>query len=278
MYNYQRIEQAIAYLVNNHRQQPSLEEVAAKLNISAFHFQRLFTDWAGVSPKQFVRYLSVEYAKSLLNNTQATLFDAAHQTGLSGTGRLHDLFVSIEGMTPGEYKSGGKSLKIHYASYPTLFGNVFIASTPKGICNMVFATDDAEPLRELKNNFPEASIEEEETSFHRTALGIFDKDWSNLTEIKLHLKGSDFQIKVWRSLLGIPFGKLSTYGKIAAQTGHPAASRAVGSAVGDNPVAYLIPCHRVVRGSGVYGEYRWGSLRKKALIGWEAASIDVQKQ
>lgn len=278
VHNYQRIQQAIAYLSEHHRRQPSLNEVAEKLNLSPFHFQRLFTEWAGVSPKQFVRYLSVEYAKRVLHNSQATLFDAAYQAGLSGTGRLHDLFVSIEGMTPGEYSRGGKLLQIDYDTYTTPFGDVFVASTQRGICSMAFTDNEMSSLDELRMTFPAATFQHKQNHFHNTALAIFKKDWSHLPNIKLHLKATQFQIKVWRCLLSIPEGCLSSYGKIAAQTGSPAASRAVGTAVGSNPVAFIIPCHRVVRGSGVYGDYRWGSLRKKALIAWEAAALDSIKE
>ncbi|MCC6371080.1 MAG: methylated-DNA--[protein]-cysteine S-methyltransferase [Bacteroidia bacterium] len=269
--NYQRIEKAIIYLTDNFKQQPSLEEVAAHTGLSPFYFQKLFSDWAGVSPKKFLEFLSVEYAKSVLKKKELILFDAAESTGLSGTGRLHDLFVNIERMTPGEYKNGGAGLNINYSFSETLFGKVFVASTNKGVCRMVFTNDEGETISELKKDFHKALLLQQRDSFQNSALKLFDADWNNFDEIKLHLKGSDFQIKVWQCLLQIPFGELSSYGKIAERIHHPKASRAVGTAIGDNPIAYLIPCHRVVQSGGQYGQYRWGSARKKLLIGWEAA-------
>ncbi len=271
---YQKIEEAIGYLNQNFRQQPSLEAIAEKVHLSPFHFQRLFSDWAGVSPKKFLQYLSVEYAKTILNDKQATLFDAAYETGLSGTGRLHDLFVKIEGMTPGEYKNGGENLHINYSYAQTPFGNVLIASTPKGICHIAFADDETTAFEALQNAFPNAHFQHILDLNQQNALLIFTHDWQKLHQIKLHLKGTDFQIKVWESLLKIPMGKLSTYGTIAAQIQKPKASRAVGTAIGDNPVAFLIPCHRVIQSTGAFGQYHWGSSRKTAIIGWEAAQVN----
>jgi AraC family transcriptional regulator of adaptative response/methylated-DNA-[protein]-cysteine methyltransferase len=269
--NYQRIAEAIDYIQQNFKTQPDLDEVAEKIHISPFHFQRLFTEWAGVSPKKFLQYLSVEYAKNILKNEQATLSDVAFETGLSGTGRLHDLFINIEGMTPGEYKNGGSMLTIHYSFAETPFGNVLVASTTKGICHMAFAETEADAVAQLTNRFPNAQYQQITDLIQQNALRIFSHGWENASEIKLHLKGSEFQIKVWETLLKIPSGKLSTYGTIAQTIGNPNASRAVGTAIGDNPVAYIIPCHRVIQASGNFGQYHWGSTRKAAMIGWEAA-------
>lgn len=273
-YNYQRIAQAIEYIRVNFREQPDLDKIASDLGFSPFHFQRLFSDWAGVSPKKFLQFTSIEYSKALLRENGATLFNTAQETGLSGTGRLHDLFVTLEGMTPGEYKNGGAGLHIEYHNEETLFGKVFIASTEKGICSLVFEEDSAKALKDLQFEFPSANYVPGTNALQQSALGVFSKERKSISEIRLHLKGSAFQIKVWNAVLGIPAGGLSSYGKIAADIGKEKASRAVGSAVGDNPVAFLIPCHRVVQSNGNYGEYRWGATRKKMLIGWEAAIRD----
>jgi AraC family transcriptional regulator, regulatory protein of adaptative response / methylated-DNA-[protein]-cysteine methyltransferase len=272
--NYERIAAAIGYIVENFKAQPELDEVAKKIHLSPFHFQRLFTEWAGVSPKKFIQYLSVEHAKKLLQDGQASVFDAAFETGLSGTGRLHDLFIKIEGMTPGEYKNGGENLRINYSFAESPFGNILVASTAKGICYMAFADDTAMALQELNNTFPNAQYSQLTDLIQQNALYVFLNDWSRVYEIKLHLKGTAFQLKVWETLLKIPSGGLSTYSGIATHINNPGASRAVGSAIGSNPVAYLIPCHRVIQSSGIIGQYHWGSTRKAAMIGWEAARLE----
>ena len=274
--NYQRIEQAIKFLEKNFQRQPELDEVAENVSLSPFHFQRLFAEWAGVSPKKFLQYLSVDYAKSILKDKQATLFDAAYETGLSGTGRLHDMFIKIEGMTPGEFRNGGENLSINYSFAESPFGNILVASTSKGICYMAFADDEQNAFQQLQINFPNAHYKQMVDLIQQNALYIFTHDWSKLNQIKLHLKGTQFQIKVWETILKIPMGKLSTYGNIAHAIENFNASRAVGSAIGSNPVAFLIPCHRVIQSSGIFGGYHWGSVRKTAIIGWEAARVDVQ--
>jgi AraC family transcriptional regulator, regulatory protein of adaptative response / methylated-DNA-[protein]-cysteine methyltransferase len=271
--NYQRIAEAINYIRLNFKDQPNLDEVAAKVHLSPFHFQRMFTDWAGISPKKFLQYLSVEYAKGILKEKQATLFDAAFETGLSGTGRLHDLFVNIEGMTPAEYKNGGQALNINYSFAESPFGNILVAATPKGICYLAFADNKEEALAGLHNQFPNAQYLQMVDQVQQEAMFIFQKDWSKLSNIKLHLKGTHFQLKVWDALLKIPMGGLETYGSLAKEIQLPNANRAVGSAVGDNPVAFLIPCHRVIRSTGEFGQYHWGPTRKTAIIGWEAAQV-----
>jgi len=268
--NYNRIATAIAYIQLNFKDQPHLDEVAAQVNLSPFHFQRLFTEWAGTSPKKFLQYISVAHAKQLLKENQATLFETAYQTGLSGTSRLHDLFVNIEGMTPAEYKNGGKNLLINYQFSPSPFGNILVASTTKGICYMAFAEEETTALIDLHNQYPNAQFRKSEDQWQRNALQIFSHPKDPLQEIKLHLKGTDFQLKVWETLLKIPLGQLSTYGAVAQQIAKPNASRAVGTAIGKNPVAFLIPCHRVIQASGNLGGYMWGNTRKTAIIGWEA--------
>ncbi|MBX2953266.1 MAG: methylated-DNA--[protein]-cysteine S-methyltransferase [Leadbetterella sp.] len=272
--NYHRIAEAIDYIKENFKEQPNLDEVAERVHLSPFHFQRLFSEWAGTTPKKFLQYISIEHAKKLLLNHQATLFETALETGLSGTGRLHDLFVNIEGMTPAEYRNGAKNLYINYRFAESPFGNLMVASTPKGICYMAFDEDEVRALNHLKQKFPNATFQQKSDPIQQNALFIFQNDWSTLSEIKLHLKGTKFQLKVWETLLKIPMGKLSTYGKIAEKIGNPTASRAVGTAVGSNPVAFLIPCHRVIQSSGNIGGYMWGNTRKTAMIGWESAKTD----
>jgi AraC family transcriptional regulator, regulatory protein of adaptative response / methylated-DNA-[protein]-cysteine methyltransferase len=275
MTNYERIQTAIEYINTNFQQQPDLDEVAKQVHVSPFHFQRMFKEWAGVTPKKFLQYISVEHAKTLLKQ-DLSLSDVSFETGLSGTSRLHDLFISIEGMTPGEYKNGGEQLTINYSFAETPFGNIIVASTPKGICHLAFAEDEKKALMDLKNNFPFANFKQVVDTIQQNALFIFTQDWKNLSKIKLHLKGTAFQLKVWEALLKIPMGSVTTYSSIAENIENPKASRAVGSAVGDNPVAFLIPCHRVIKSTGVFGQYHWGSTRKTAMIGWEAAKCDFK--
>lgn len=271
--NYQRIAEAIEYIRQNFKEQPALDDIAEKVHLSPYHFQRLFTEWAGVSPKKFLQYLSAEYAKSILQDKRSTLFDAAYETGLSGTGRLHDLFVSIEGMTPGEFKNGGSALAINYSFAESPFGDVLVASTPKGICHLAFADDREEAFVQLQVRFPNAQYRQIVDVLQQNALYIFTRDWRELSGIKLHLKGTPFQLKVWEALLKIPLGSLSTYSSIASALEQPTASRAVGTAVGNNPVAFLIPCHRIIQSTGEFGQYHWGSTRKMAMIGWEASAV-----
>ena len=273
--NYDRIAEAIDYIKTNFKEQPSLNDIAETVHLSPYHFQRLFTDWAGVSPKKFMQYISLEYAKQLLKEKQATLFDTAHETGLSGTGRLHDLFVNIEGMTPGEYKNGGERLSINYSFAESPFGNLIVASTSKGICHMAFAKNEQQAFMDLQSRFPNANYNQMVDLNQQNALFIFQYDWSKLNQIKLHLNGTPFQLKVWETLLKIPMGELTTYGTIANTIEKPNASRAVGTAIGNNPIAFLIPCHRVIQSSGNIGGYRWGNTRKSAIIGWEASKTNV---
>jgi AraC family transcriptional regulator of adaptative response/methylated-DNA-[protein]-cysteine methyltransferase len=273
--NFARIAQAINYIKDNFKAQPSLDEIAEHVNLSPFHFHKMFTDWAGTTPKRFLQYISTEYAKKLLKEDQATLFDAAFETGLSGTSRLHDLFVTFEGMTPADYKKGGQSLSVNYSFAESPFGNVIVASTSKGVCYMAFDDDEINAFSGLIKKFPKAVFQRQSDLHQQNALFLFKNDWSKLQQVKLHLKGTAFQMKVWESLLRIPMGKLSTYGSIAGQIGSPGASRAVGTAIGSNPIAFLIPCHRVIQSSGALGGYMWGNTRKTAIIGWEAGKMNT---
>ncbi len=269
--SYNRIADAIDYLKKNFKSQPGLDELAKQVHLSPFHFQRLFTEWAGISPKKFLQFLTVEYAKSILKEKKASLFDTAFETGLSGTGRLHDLFINIEGMTPGEFKNGGEQLSINYSFAESPFGDIIVASTPKGVCHLAFADDKKEALKELKLRFPRASWRQVVDMIQQSALYVFKQDWNKPEQVKLHVKGTAFQLKVWQALLEIPSGDLSTYSRLADKIQHPGGARAVGTAIGDNPVAFLIPCHRVIKSTGGFGDYHWGSTRKTAIIGWEAA-------
>lgn len=271
--NYQRIAEAIEYIKEHFKSPPHLDEVAAHVDLSPFHFQRLFREWAGTTPKKFLQFISLEHAKRVLTEQKATLNDTAYDTGLSGTGRLHDLFISMVGMTPAEYKRGGSNLTVRYSFADTLFGRVIVASTDRGVCYMAFDKDDGHALNNLRERFPNALSHHEQDQMQQDALSIFQNERSQLPLIKLHLKGTPFQMKVWEALLNIPMGTLTTYGSIAEAVGHPGASRAVGSAIGSNPVAYLIPCHRVIQATGQMGGYRWGSIRKCAMIGWESAHL-----
>ncbi|WP_194975895.1 methylated-DNA--[protein]-cysteine S-methyltransferase [Aquiflexum lacus] len=271
--DFNRIEKAIDYLTSNFRKQPNLDEVAEHVHLSPYHFHRMFSEWAGVSPKSFLQFLTTSHTKKLLKESQLTLFDASHEVGLSGTSRLHDHFIKIEGMTPAEFKNGGKNLSINYAFSNSIFGEIIIASTSKGICHIAFCEDKNESFNELFIQFPNANFSQQSDFIQQKALTIFSHDWNKINEVKLHLKGTDFQLKVWESLIKIPSGSLASYGAIANYIQKPKASRAVGSAIGDNPVAFLIPCHRVIQSTGKIGEYRWGSARKTAIIGWEATDI-----
>ncbi|NIG53365.1 methylated-DNA--[protein]-cysteine S-methyltransferase [Chitinophaga sp. Cy-1792] len=278
MNNYDKVATAITFIREHFREQPDLSEIAAAAHLSPYHFQRVFAEWAGVSPKKFLQYLTLDYAKQLLREENTTLLDAAFETGLSGTSRLHDLFINIESMTPGEYKNGGKTLHINYSFAESPFGNILVASTAKGICYMAFADEPATALQELYACFPEAEFSQMTDIMQQNALYIFRQQPASLPEIKLHLKGTPFQLKVWEALLKIPMGNLRTYSQIAESIQHPKASRAVGTAIGSNPVAFLIPCHRVIRASGETGEYHWGSTRKTAILGWEAARTQSTDQ
>jgi AraC family transcriptional regulator, regulatory protein of adaptative response / methylated-DNA-[protein]-cysteine methyltransferase len=267
-FHYSTIEKAIRYIRTHFKDQPLLEDIAQHVHVSPSHFQKLFNDWAGVSPKSFLSHVSVNYAKYLLRDRQLSLFETAIETGLSGTGRLHDLFVTIEGMTPGEFKNNGQHLNIYYDAYPSLFGNVLIASTDKGICFVHFYENEKNVLTTLQKMYPEAIFQNKQVPSHLDVLDVI-RGLPTKNKITLHVKGSPFRLKVWNALLSIPEGQLTTYQNISKSIQSPGASRAVGSAIGANPVAYLIPCHRVIRNDGDPGGYMWGPDRKCVLIAWE---------
>ncbi|GAB4544133.1 MAG: methylated-DNA--[protein]-cysteine S-methyltransferase [Anaerolineales bacterium] len=268
---YQRIEAAIQYIEANAQRQPSLEETAAFVGLSEYHFQRLFTQWAGVSPKRFLQFLTKENAKRWLAQSE-NLLDVTHKVGLSSLGRLHELFIHAEAVTPGEYKAKGAGVEIRYGLHATPFGECLLAVTPRGICHLSFVEEsEARAIDQLAAEWSAAQLMEDKNRTAPLAEQIFRLD-ARAPRLALHLRGTNFQIKVWEALLNIPSGAVTTYGRIAANIGAPQAMRAVGSAVGDNPIAYLIPCHRVIRKSGEFGEYRYGAARKKAMLIREFAS------
>jgi len=270
-YDYQLIEKVILFLERNFQRQPNLDEIASQAHLSEFHFQRLFTRWAGVSPKRFLQFLTKEYAKELLEHS-ADLLQVTFESGLSSPGRLHDLFIQCEAVTPGEYKTQGDGLQIEYGFHATPFGECLLAKTFRGICGLKFVGKGGRrlALEELKDQWDKARLVENA----RATQPFIDKIFSNSDRtqpLTLLLKGTNFQIKVWEALLKIPSGRMMSYGDIAKMIGQPGAARAVGRAIGDNPIGYLIPCHRVIQNMGVIGDYHWGKARKKAILGWEAA-------
>lgn len=269
--DYQRIEQAIRYLEQHFQTQPDLKQVAESVGLSEYHFQRLFTRWAGISPKRFLQYLTKENAKELLK--RSSVLSATYSVGLSSPGRLHDLFVSTEAVSPGEYKTRGSGLLIRYGFHASPFGEALIGLTERGICHLSFVQEGyPAALMNLETDWKNARFVEDAAATAALVAPIFSQAQS-ATPLALFVSGTNFQLKVWEALLTIPQGALSSYEQIAAQIGQPAALRAVGTAVGHNPIAYLIPCHRVIRKMGEIGNYRWGPARKKAMLGWEAAHL-----
>lgn len=274
--DYERIGRAIAYLRRHAVDQPDLAAAARHINLSEHHFQRLFTRWAGVSPKRFVQFLTLEHAKARLSGSGGVL-DLAGAVGLSGPGRLHDLFVNLEAMSPGEYRAGGSGLAIRYGVHDSPFGPALVAATARGICALQFLDSKDDRADELRTDWPEAELRHDLAATAALAERIFRPLSSPAKRpLALLVRGSNFQIKVWRALLELPPGTLTSYGQIAARVGAPGSARAVGGAVGANPIAWLIPCHRVIRESGMLGGYRWGIDRKAAMLGWEAARAGAQ--
>jgi len=275
MSDYQRIETAINFIVEQGNAQPSLEEIAAAVHLSPFHFQRLFSQWAGVTPKRFLQTLTVERAKALLAHSKP-LLEVSDLVGLSGPSRLHDHFVKLEAVTPGEYKNAGSGLTINYGISETPFGLVFLATTARGICKIAFvnSSDIGAPLEQLVAEWPNAQVVENIEATGELVDNLFQAKAAE-TEVSqpvsLYVRGTNFQVKVWKALLQIPLGALTSYSEVATAVGSPKAVRAVGTAVGANPAAFAIPCHRVIRQSGGIGGYRWGETRKHAIHAWESA-------
>ncbi len=275
--DYYRIEQALVFLERHFTEQPGLQEISANVHLSEYHFQRLFTRWVGISPKRFLQYLTKEHAKRLLENSHS-LLDAAYESGLSSPGRLHDLFVTCEAVTPGEYKHAGENLEIAYGFHPTPFGDCLLAVTERGICSLAFLEQDGRrhALLELQKKWRNARLREDPLLTRPLTEQVFALiSGESPTPLTLFLEGTNFQIKVWEALLRIPPGSLVTYQDIALSIGLPTVARAVGGAVGRNPIPVVIPCHRVIRKMGDLGGYRWGTARKKALLGWEMAKKEA---
>jgi AraC family transcriptional regulator of adaptative response/methylated-DNA-[protein]-cysteine methyltransferase len=270
--DYARIEQAIRFLEENFHAQPSLGEIAASAGLSEYHFQRLFTRWVGISPKRFLQFLTKEHAKELLEKSRP-LLDVSYASGLSGPGRLHDLFVTCEAVTPGEFKNKGQGVTIAYGFHPSPFGKCLLGLTERGICHLAFVSgSQRQAVEDLQRRWPKASLAQDTERTRPLAQQAFARfEQPCLTPLSLFLSGTNFQLKVWEALLEILPGALTSYQDIAARLGLPAAARAVGNAVGQNPISVLIPCHRVIQKTGRFGNYRWGTARKKALLGWEAA-------
>ena len=275
--NYARIEQAILYLEKNFQRQPELDEVAEKVHLSPFHFQRIFTEWAGISPKRFLQYLTVDYLKEKLDQSR-NLVEAAEQAGLSSQSRVYDLFTTLEAVTPQEYKQHGAGIRIEYGIHDTPFGACLIGVTDRGICWLSFLHTDEDPRREIdlmKGHWHNSTFHQDQELTSTFVDRIFSpSNTTNSEKLHVFVKGTNFQLKVWEALLKIPMGEVTTYQNIAASIQSPRGMQAVGSAVGSNHIAYLIPCHRVIRKDGVLGEYRWSSARKKSMIGWEMARQD----
>lgn len=266
------ISEAFKDLPTNFRNNSSLEETAGKIHLNPFFFQKIFTEWAGVSFQEFLVNISVEHTKKALKEGQSAMLKA-EGTEASEAYRLHSRFITIESMTSDECKNQGENLEIHYSFEEGPFGKMIVASTHKGVCSIGFANDETSTVNDLRKKFPKAIFKNKAEASHSILLSAFTDDWSSLHSIKLHLKGTNFQLKVWNALLNIPMGKLVTYGDIAKHINHPKACRAVGSAVGDNPVFFLIPCHRVIQASGKIGNYYWGRPIKTAIIGWESVKM-----
>ena len=274
MNDYERIARVIRYLDEHHIEQPDLTELADSVGLTRFHFHRLFATWAGVTPKDFLQCLTLAHAKELLRRDR-TVLDTSFEVGLSGPGRLHDLCVSLERASPGEMKSGGAAWTIIAGFAGSPFGTCLVAESPRGVCHLAFVESgklDA-AWAKLQSDWPQAEWRRNDSAAARIVRQIFTPSTgqNRRPTLRAFVTGSTFQVRVWRALLQIPAGQLTTYGRLAATAGSPAASRAAGTAIGQNPLAFLIPCHRVIRETGVAGDYRWGRTRKRAILAWESA-------
>jgi AraC family transcriptional regulator of adaptative response/methylated-DNA-[protein]-cysteine methyltransferase len=272
--DYDRIAQAIRFIEANHTRQPSLEEVAKSVYLSEFHFQRLFRRWVGISPKRFLQFLTIEHAKRRLDECRSVL-DATYDAGLSSPGRLHDLFVTLEAVTPGEYKQRGSGLHIAYGFHDTPFGTALLGATDRGLCALSFVDEgrEGDAIDELRERWSRADLDEDASRTADLAARIFAPEPADDRPIPLFVQGTNHQVRVWEALLRVPGGALVTYEQLAAAAGKPEAVRAVAGAVARNQIAYVIPCHRVIRKLGAFGGYRWGPERKQAILGWEAAQM-----
>lgn len=270
--DYEKVRASLAFLTENWREQPSLETLAEKSGMSPHHLQRVFTRWAGLSPKAFLQAITIDHARQLLRDS-ASILDTAYEVGLSGPGRLHDLFVTHEGMTPGVYKARGLGIAIRYGFHDCPFGQALVMAADAGLCGLAFADpgNEAVTLADMKSRWPLAMFVEDHGATAPYATRIFNTDhWKQDQPLRVVFIGSDFEIRVWETLLRIPLGRASTYSAIAAHLGNPSAARAVGTAVGKNPISFVVPCHRVLGKSGGLCGYHWGLTRKRAILGWEA--------
>jgi AraC family transcriptional regulator, regulatory protein of adaptative response / methylated-DNA-[protein]-cysteine methyltransferase len=276
MNDYERIAQVIRFLDARHVEQPDLTTLAGRAGLSPFHLHRLFATWAGVTPKDFLQCLTLAHAKELLRNGE-NILDAALESGLSGPGRLHDLCVNLEAASPGELKSGGAGWTILFGFAETPFGKCLIAESPRGICHLSFVENEKTSLAELQTEWPQVKLKRDDSVAEKLAKKIFAHSSNQRADLKIgaplraFVRGTPFQVRVWRALLQVPPGTLTSYGRLAGAIKNPAAARAVGAAAGQNPLAYLIPCHRVIRETGVIGDYHWGPIRKRAMIAWESS-------
>jgi AraC family transcriptional regulator, regulatory protein of adaptative response / methylated-DNA-[protein]-cysteine methyltransferase len=273
--DYERVRDVLAYLTDHWRDQPSLDDLSARSGVSSLQLQRLFTRWAGLSPKAFLQALTLDHARAMLQDS-ASILETALEVGLSGPGRLHDLFVTHEGMSPGFYKSKGAGLQIFYGFHPSPFGTALLMVTEQGLCGMGFSDpgEDALSLADMKRRWPNAGFSEDDAKTAPIAAQIFAPEkWRADQPLRITLIGSDFEIRVWETLLKIPMGRAITYGDIAAGIDKPKAARAVGAAIGRNPISFVVPCHRVIGKSGHLTGYHWGLTRKRAMIGWEAGRV-----
>ena len=274
--DYDSVRRAIAFISERWRAQPTIEAMADAAGVTPDELHHLFRRWAGLTPKAFMQALTLDHAKSLLRDS-ASVLDAALDSGLSGPGRLHDLFVTHEAMSPGEWKNGGAGMILRYGFHPSPFGTAIVIASDRGLAGLAFADSGNEQvsLADMKRRSPNATYIQDQNGTAGLAQRIFDpKLWRPDQPLRVVLIGTDFEVRVWETLLKIPIGKLTTYGNIARQIQLPNASRAVGTAIGDNPVAFLIPCHRIIQSTGVIGGYHWGNIRKTAMIGWEAAQSE----
>lgn len=277
MNDYERIAQVIRFLDARHVEQPDLTALAGRAGLSAFHFHRLFATWAGVTPKDFLQCLTLVHAKELLRDGESIL-DVALESGLSGPGRLHDLCVNLEAASPGEMKSGGAGWMISFGFADSPFGKCLIAESPRGICHLSFVENEKASLGELQKDWPQAKLKLDDSAAARLSEKIFTRNDAVQhagseagAPLRAYVSGTPFQVRVWRALLNVQPGTLTSYGRLANAIDKPAAARAVGSAVAKNPLAYLIPCHRVIRETGVTGDYHWGPIRKRAILAWESS-------
>ncbi|MCB1511341.1 MAG: bifunctional helix-turn-helix domain-containing protein/methylated-DNA--[protein]-cysteine S-methyltransferase [Hyphomicrobiaceae bacterium] len=279
-HNYDLIRRAIRFLTENHTEQPELATIAGHLGISETRCQKLFKQWCGLSPKEFVQAVTIDHARRLLSD-HASVLGCAHELGLSGGGRLHDLFVDHEAMTPGDYKRRGKGLTITYGFHPTPFGEGLLLATTRGVAGLAFVNEDAgedrkDALADMCRRWPHARYVQDQIATRPHIDQIFEPErWSSGNPVRLVLIGTDFEVRVWETLLKIPMGRAVSYGDIARHLGQPTAARAVGSAVGRNPISFVVPCHRVLRNDGNLGGYHWGLTRKRALIGWETGRLKL---